>query len=612
MPTTPGCQPSPETTMAPALACGRRRPRRRTGCGSRPPGGRGSAGRARARPRPRASLVLGEEQLERGVGAPHPAGGVDARARAGSRARARRLGRVDGGDLHQRAQPGLRVRDRAASPRGRSAGSRRAAGRRRRPWRAREVEVLVRLAGVAAARRAAAPPTSLSATPGRAQLGERVSPSAGCTTGQSGSSSPGGGGRSRPRPCRRRAAATSATEVIPQSTVTSRSVPARGEPLDRGRREAVAVVEAARESQAGRRRARAAPGPGWPWSRRRPRRSRRAPRSAPALEVSQDQLDGGRGARHSERVVPLVAGEEARAPPACRSRAGQDRRRDGGADAEPRQSARRRRRRGRGPSAGRAVHRPSCSPAPDGTALRAPAFRARRARPWSTPCARRASSRPDQDRARPIAAPGIGDQRPAQVGVVLAGDGSRDDEAEYDRTDAIARKAPTIPPQKRSGTNTVKCQMAIPIITQTSMLIGAPPVLLPRRWRFGLGFGASRWAVARGRGVAAAAVGGRGRRRLGRALGRRRPGRCGSAAAASGRRLGGGAVVVGAAVAVRVAARLARRRPRGPRGRRRAPPCAARGACAPAAAVALGRVGSAPRPACRRVGRHVTPPCSSA
>ena len=32
--------------------------------------------------------------------------------------------------------------------------------------------------------------------------------------------------------------------------------------------------------------------------------------------------------------------------------------------------------------------------------------------------------------------------------------------------------APTIPPQKRSGTNTMKCQIAIPIITQTSMLIG--------------------------------------------------------------------------------------------------------------------------------------------
>ena len=37
---------------------------------------------------------------------------------------------------------------------------------------------------------------------------------------------------------------------------------------------------------------------------------------------------------------------------------------------------------------------------------------------------------------------------------------------------AAARKAPTIPPQKRSGTNTAKCQIAMPIMTQTSMLIG--------------------------------------------------------------------------------------------------------------------------------------------
>src|SRR3954452_7287767 len=41
-----------------------------------------------------------------------------------------------------------------------------------------------------------------------------------------------------------------------------------------------------------------------------------------------------------------------------------------------------------------------------------------------------------------------------------------------------ARKAPTIPPQKRSGTNTVKCQTAIPIITQTRRLIGSPSPLL--------------------------------------------------------------------------------------------------------------------------------------
>src|SRR5215212_9304443 len=35
------------------------------------------------------------------------------------------------------------------------------------------------------------------------------------------------------------------------------------------------------------------------------------------------------------------------------------------------------------------------------------------------------------------------------------------------------RNAPTIPPQKRSGRNTVKCQIAMPIMAQTSMDISA-------------------------------------------------------------------------------------------------------------------------------------------
>src|SRR5919204_6651057 len=44
---------------------------------------------------------------------------------------------------------------------------------------------------------------------------------------------------------------------------------------------------------------------------------------------------------------------------------------------------------------------------------------------------------------------------------------------------AIApRRAPTIPPQKRSGRNTVKCQSERPTTNQTSTLISAvPPVL---------------------------------------------------------------------------------------------------------------------------------------
>src|SRR5688500_12810552 len=41
---------------------------------------------------------------------------------------------------------------------------------------------------------------------------------------------------------------------------------------------------------------------------------------------------------------------------------------------------------------------------------------------------------------------------------------------------AIApRNAPTIPPQNRSGTNTVKCHSAIPIVSHTSAAISSSP-----------------------------------------------------------------------------------------------------------------------------------------
>src|SRR5881275_240357 len=44
------------------------------------------------------------------------------------------------------------------------------------------------------------------------------------------------------------------------------------------------------------------------------------------------------------------------------------------------------------------------------------------------------------------------------------------------------RKAPTIPPQKRSGRKIVKCQIARPIITQASIPMAlAPPVPLVAR-----------------------------------------------------------------------------------------------------------------------------------
>src|SRR5918999_2552946 len=51
-----------------------------------------------------------------------------------------------------------------------------------------------------------------------------------------------------------------------------------------------------------------------------------------------------------------------------------------------------------------------------------------------------------------------------------------------------ARKAPTMPPQKRSGRKTVKCQTAMPIMTQTtSDTAYLLPCFFRERWRFGLG-----------------------------------------------------------------------------------------------------------------------------
>ena len=80
IPTTPGCQPSPATTMAPW-------------CGLRRTGGLGGEQDARlgllavaveevqlAGDLPRARGIVGEQQLERGVRSLHAPGRVDARA----------------------------------------------------------------------------------------------------------------------------------------------------------------------------------------------------------------------------------------------------------------------------------------------------------------------------------------------------------------------------------------------------------------------------------------------------------------------------------------------------------------------------------------------------
>ena len=82
--------------------------------------------------------VVGEEQLERGVGSLHAPGGVDARAEPEPERVLGELARRHAADLHQRAQArpcGCARAPRA--PRARCGGSRRAAARGRRPWRAR-------------------------------------------------------------------------------------------------------------------------------------------------------------------------------------------------------------------------------------------------------------------------------------------------------------------------------------------------------------------------------------------------------------------------------------------------------------------------------------------
>src|SRR3954470_14881372 len=77
------------------------------------------------------------------------------------------------------------------------------------------------------------------------------------------------------------------------------------------------------------------------------------------------------------------------------------------------------------------------------------------------------------DNPSPISAPGI-DSIAASRCVSLS-PGTLKPETITPNTTApaiAASSAPTIPPQKLSGSQIVKCQMAIAIITQTSMLIG--------------------------------------------------------------------------------------------------------------------------------------------
>ena len=164
IPMTPGCHPSPATTYR----------------GARAPAARSAASAANemrslgvpalaveqvelARDLAGARVVLGQQQLERGVGAAHPPGGVDARPEPEAE---RVLGRASPG---RRAatrisarRPGLaRARERRRPVARRCGGSRRAAARGRRPWRAPTRSRSSSAPAGSQPGRARAPPTSL-------------------------------------------------------------------------------------------------------------------------------------------------------------------------------------------------------------------------------------------------------------------------------------------------------------------------------------------------------------------------------------------------------------------------------------------------------------------
>ncbi len=228
MPTTPGCQPSPATTIAPWAACGSA-----AASAAEQDAGLGVLAVAveqveLARDLAGAAVVLGEQQLQRGVGALHAPGGVDARAEPEAERVLGELGRLHAGDLHQRAQAGLRgarERDQPLADDAAVLAAQRdevADGGERG-----EVEVLL---GCARDRRPCAECSaslSLSATPaahssGQARRRER-------RVDERRSRAAASPGRwwsvtttSRPAA---RAAATCSTAVMPQSTVTSRSTP---------------------------------------------------------------------------------------------------------------------------------------------------------------------------------------------------------------------------------------------------------------------------------------------------------------------------------------------------------------------------------------------------
>ena len=203
--------------------------------------------------------VVGQQQLERRLGPAEPAGGVDPRREPEADRALVAGGRVDARDAHQRPQAGLlRLREPAQARAARARGSRRRAARRRRRSRARRRRGAARGTGGpgrAAPRRASrrrrcrrGPANGIVALERRDDRAVRERVAGPVVVGDDDA-------RARARAPR----ATSATAVMPQSTVSTRSTPVGGEPRERLAREAVALLEARRQVPGrARRRARAA------------------------------------------------------------------------------------------------------------------------------------------------------------------------------------------------------------------------------------------------------------------------------------------------------------------------------------------------------------------
>ena len=187
IPITPGCQSSPASTYAGAPACSAtsasasKRIRVSTSRRSR------LIAVELVRDRPRAVLVGGQQQLEAGVGARHPPGRVDARRQAeADRRRVERAG-IDCRDRHQRPQARAWRWPRGSSaPPAPAPGSRRRAGRRPPPSRARRDRGPRRPALDPDRRPPAAPRPGCRQRPSRTARGTGSRRSRGCTISASG------------------------------------------------------------------------------------------------------------------------------------------------------------------------------------------------------------------------------------------------------------------------------------------------------------------------------------------------------------------------------------------------------------------------------------------